>query len=115
MAIEYPEILTDAGTTIAEALERQGLATERAADVAFAAVECLRSRWGGMNVYIPKAEYLDLAPKHQRVFEAVAAGRDPRDVAVEFKYSVQRVHQVVRAARLARAPKTTTPPLFEID
>ena len=71
----YPEILIDAGATLAQALERQGLAPEKAEAIAWETTEQLRRRWGGMDhLYIPKAAVLDLEPKYQALYERWHAG-----------------------------------------
>lgn len=112
---EYPEVLTDAAACLAQALERQGIGPERASDLAFEAVEALRARWGGMDLYIPKAQYLETAPKHERIWELYRAGCDLRAIAQETGYSVQRVRQVIRQARAARALPVHAPSLLETD
>jgi len=110
---EYPELLTDAAETLAMNLEAHGIEPDRAADLAFQAVDDLRRRWGGLQVYIPKAEYLELATRHQEVFERYRAGWDERDIAREAGYTERRVRQIIRTARLLRAAKVHAPPLLE--
>lgn len=112
MGIEYPELLMDAAATLARTLETHGLQPDRASDIAFGAVEALRASWGGQMVYIPKAEYIELAPIHQQVYERYLAGEEPKDIAPDFKYSVQWVRQIIRTARMTRAQKVAAPSLF---
>lgn len=112
MGIEYPELLMDAAATLARALERQGIQGDRASDMAFEAVEALRSTWGGQTCYIPKAEYIELAPVHAQVYERYAAGEDLREIATAFKYSVQWVRQIIRTARMTRSQRVTAPQLL---
>ena len=112
MGIEYPEILIDAASTLAKALERSGLLPDRASDIAFEAVEALRSTWGGQPIYIPKAEYIELAPLHLQIYERYMAGDDPKDIAPDFDYTVQWVRTIIRTARMTRSQKVTAPLLF---
>ena len=112
---EYPEVLLDVAACLSEALERKGIPAEKSSDLAFEAVESLRKRWGGMDVYIPMAEFLDLAPKHLQVYAQWKGGGNMLDLVREFGYSVQWIRQIVRASRTARAQKVTSPPLLDMD
>ena len=113
MGVQYPEVLMDAAASLAHELERRGISPEVAGDAAFAAVEHLRAQWGGADIYIPKAAVLDLAPKHQLVYEHWKAGDDYLKLMREFGYTVQWVRQIIRAARLARSQKVAAPMLLE--
>jgi Mor family transcriptional regulator len=112
MDVEYPEILMDAAAILAKAMERHGMQPDRASDIAFEAVEALRTTWGGQPCYIPKAEYIELGPIHRQVYEHYMAGDDPRQIATDFKYSVQWVRQIIRTARMTRSQKVAAPLLF---
>jgi Mor family transcriptional regulator len=113
MGIQYPEVLMDAAATLAQELERRGMAPEMASDAAFAAVEGLRARWGGADVYIPKAEHIELGPKHQQIYERWRAGEDYFQIKKDFDYSIQWIRQIVRTARLARSQKVLAPQLLQ--
>ncbi len=109
---QYPEVLLDAAACVSKALERRGLSREAAAEIGHECAESLRQRWGGMDLYIPKGESLDLAPKYQRIFEQWQAGVDALTLVRETGYSIQWIGQIVRAARVARAQKVDATPLF---
>lgn len=81
---EFPEVLLDAAACLAEVLEKKGIPAEKASDWAWEAADALRRRWGGMDVYIPKAGILDMAPKHQQVFERWKAGDDVLTMVRDF-------------------------------
>lgn len=108
----YPEVLLDVAACLSKSLERQGIGQERAAEIAHEAAESLRKRWGGMDIYIPKGEELDLAPKYQAIFERWQAGEDIVTLVRETGYSLQWIFQIVRNARQARAQKVDMRPLF---
>lgn len=113
MGVQYPEILLDAAAILAKELERRGMAPEMASDVAFSAVEELRSKWGGADVYIPQAQYLELSSKYAEIYERWLAGEQVPELARSFGYSFQWIRQVVRTARLQRRQKAKARPLFE--
>jgi len=105
----------DVAACLSQALERKGIAAETASDLAYEAVEALRKRWGGMDVYIPQAEFLDLAPKHQLVYEHWKSNMPMLEMVREHGYSVQWIRQIVRASRATRAQKVSSPPLLLTD
>ena len=108
----YPEVLLDVAACASKELQGEGLSAERAADIGHKVAEALRKRWGGMDVYIPKAEELDLAPKYQIIFERWMAGEDAVTLGRETGYSMQWIGSIVRAARAERAQKVHAMPLF---
>jgi Mor family transcriptional regulator len=112
MGIQYPEVLLDAAASLAQELERRGMPAEAASDAAFAAVESLRARWGGADIYIPMAKVIELAPKHQQIYERWRAGEQIPALAGDFGYSYQWIRQVIRTARLARSQKVHAPQLL---
>jgi len=113
MGIQYPEVLMDAAASLAQELEKRGLPPEMASDAAFAAVEALRSRWGGADVYIPKAEHIELGPRHAQIYERWKASEDYFQIKKDFDYSIQWLRQIIRTARLLRAQKVTAPQLLD--
>jgi len=112
VAIEYPELLRDGGEFLARRLEALGLEPEQAADTAFACMEDLRSRWGGAQIYIPKANHLDLSERDARIFEDWRKGEDLVVLMRRYDLTIQRIRFIVRAGRLARRQKTSSPALF---
>lgn len=109
---QYPEVLLDVAACLSSSLERRGTAPELAAEIAHEATEHLRQRWGGMDLYIPKAEELELAPKYLRIYERWMAGEDQLSLVRETGYTRQWINQIVRAARAGRAQKVEATPLF---
>lgn len=99
---EYPEILSDAGEHVACLLESRGYAAEKASALAFEITEVLRKHWGGQEVYIPKAEHLELSQRDARAYEMFAAGHGWLELSREFGLSERRLRQIVQQARLAR-------------
>ena len=111
----YPEVLLDVAACLSKSLERRGTAPELAAEIAHEAAESLRKRWGGMDIYIPKGEELDLAPKYQLIFERWQAGEDMLTLVRDTGYSLQWVCQIVRSARQGRAQQVEAVPLFPLE
>jgi Mor family transcriptional regulator len=109
---QYPEVLLDVAACLTGSLERRGILPETAAEIAHEATESLRKRWGGMDLYIPKGEELELAPKYLLIYERWKAGVDQLTLVRDTGYSRQWITQIVRAARAGRAQKVEASPLF---
>lgn len=108
----YPEVLLDVAACATKELEAEGIPPERAADIGHRVAEALRKRWGGMDLYIPKAEELDLEPKYMLIYEQWKAEVPMAQMVRESGYSMQWICSIIRAARARRAQKVHAVPLF---
>lgn len=120
MAVQYPELLQEWGEVVAARLEAEGLAPDRAADIAFAAAEDIRKRWGGLSVYIPKAAFLELSERDVQIYADWRAGLGVPDMTIlarKWDLTPQRLYFIIRQVRLARRQQTTEIPLpgFPLD
>ncbi len=113
MAATYPKILLDLGAVVAGVLEAEGIKPDVAAHAAHAAMERARTKWGGTEPYIPKADLVDIEPKHARVYEDWREGLTDYDqLGQKHGYTRQWIGQIIHVARLARRQKAEMPGLF---
>jgi len=115
MAVEYPTFLHELGEQLAKVLDRRlaawGVTPDEASDAAFEAVEWVRQAWGGQEVYLPKAEYIELASRDREIYEKFLANHTYLQLNREFDLSEQWIRQIIRAARLARRQQAFQTPL----
>lgn len=94
----YPEMLADLSDKLAALLAERGIDAERAAEVAFEAVETIRKDYGGQSYYIPMGEYFELAQRDMEIFQKF--NRDNVvELAREYKVSVVHIYRIYKAVR----------------
>jgi Mor family transcriptional regulator len=79
-----------------------GLPADRAARFGLEVAKDVRRVWGGLAIYICKAERENLKEKHDRVYEAYLKGGSAKTIGRKFGYSAQRIRQIVAAKSVAR-------------
>ena len=100
---EYPELLEELGGILGDALVRQGLKKDLAAEIAWDAVESVRKAWGGRPVYIPKAELFELAGRDQEIYELYRFQLWPYlALAKKYDRTEMRIRQIIKRVKLAR-------------
>lgn len=96
-AEKYPEILADLREALVELLTEAGAPPQVAADLAGAAAERIRCRWGGMAVYIPKGR--DAQERRDYEIYRRFTGYNRQELCREYGLSEQRLYQIVARVR----------------
>lgn len=114
IGLTYPELLVDLATTIGEALEKRGVAADHAADIAFGAVERVRTLWGGQHLYLPRGARYQGSQRDRQIMSEFN-GHNQKSLASKYNLTEMRIYQIIKRQRSEEQPrdsqrKSTLPP-----
>lgn len=110
---QYPEVLKDTAAYLTQLLEGEGLPADRASEIAYNLTEQLRKRWSGRQIYIPKAEHLELSARDLEIYGRWRDGESYEALARIHDMTVSHVRWIINAMRRARRQPAEDRPLFE--
>jgi Mor family transcriptional regulator len=93
---KYPEALLGLRTDLEGLLQAQGVAAEQAREIASAATEIIRQRWGGM--YLPKGTGIDLSRRDREIGKRWN-GANKIELCQQYNISAQRLYQILDRLR----------------
>lgn len=100
----YPEILLDLRDNLTEILVEAGAEPGKATDLAFAAAERIRKKWGGIAVYIPQGKDWELSKRDYEIYRRFD-GTNKHLLCREYEISEQRLYQIVARVRAEEISK----------
>jgi Mor family transcriptional regulator len=92
---KYPAVLLEIVETVRELLIAAGADPAKAHDIAFAAAEKVRHRWGGTTPYICKGVDFELDARDRELWRRYN-GTNRLALCREFEITEQRFYQIMR-------------------
>lgn len=97
--VRLPHMMPDLADLVArEVAQYLGAAPEVAQSMGWSVVEAFCQRWGGVAVYVPKADVLERASLYERIWQEFD-GRNHEELARRHGITVVWVYQIVKRMR----------------
>lgn len=92
---KYPPVLLDIVETVRDMLVAAGADQVKANDIAFAAAEKIRFKWGGTNPYVSKGQEFELDRRDREMWRRYN-GTNRLALCREYEITEQRFYQIMR-------------------
>lgn len=97
-----PEVLAHLGAVLADRLEKEGVSSAKASEIALNIMGDLRVEFGGQNIYFPQGKNEKVEAKAAELFDKFSAGTSIEELAFEYQHSIQWIYKLIADERAKR-------------
>lgn len=97
-----PEVLAHLGVVLADRLEKEGVSSAKASEIALNIMGDLREEFGGQNIYFPQGRSQKVEEKAAEIFDKFSAGVTIEELAFEYQHSIQWIYRLIADERAMR-------------
>lgn len=94
---EYPKSLAEIAVEVTQLMEQRGSDAHTAMEIAFEVTEMIRQRFGGNQLYIPRASQFFISKRNEEMLNAFN-GRNMQELCAEYGMTTRRFYQILQAA-----------------
>lgn len=97
-----PEVIAHFGAVLADRLEKEGIGSHAASQIALNLMDVMKAEFGGQNIYFPMGFHDRAEDKSDAVYQQFMAGATVAQLAAEFGHSETHVYRLIANARAKR-------------
>lgn len=91
---DYPEILKDLRSSIADSALKKGLGIVDANELAHESAELIRKNWGGMLIYICKGRSYELSERDLKIWNEFN-NNNHHEICKKYNISIQWLYKII--------------------